>query len=110
MTDETDIRTPNETPQAPPARRGLLTRWRGPAAPAPSGGGSILGGLPTRTLASIGFVAVAGWLALQSFFTVDPAERAMVRMLGQVTSEKPLGPGLHFRVPLISQVDRARSQ
>ena len=52
--------------------------------------------------------AILALAALQSFFTVDPTERAMVRFLGKVTSEKPLGPGLHFRVPFLTHVDRAQ--
>jgi modulator of FtsH protease HflC len=55
-----------------------------------------------------GLLAVLGYLASQSYFTVDPAERAMVRFLGKVTSEKPFGPGLHFRSPLFTTVDRAQ--
>ena len=57
------------------------------------------------TVAIIGFL---GYAAMQSLFTVDPTQRAMVRMLGKVTSEKPFGPGLHFRVPFVSNVDRAQ--
>ena len=79
----------------------------------PSLGGFLPGGsgssrLPLRLLGGIGFAALAGLALLQSIFTVNPTERAMVRMLGKVTSEKPLGPGLHFRVPFISNVDRAQ--
>lgn len=75
--------------------------------PSPSGGGGA-----TAMTGKLIAVAVVGFAlftaAVQSFFTVNPTERAMVRMLGKVQSEKPLGPGLHFKVPFITVVDRAQ--
>jgi regulator of protease activity HflC (stomatin/prohibitin superfamily) len=44
--------------------------------------------------------------AFDSYFVVEPTEMAGVRRLGQVTTAKPLEPGLHFKLPLIDQVDR----
>ena len=44
--------------------------------------------------------------AFDSYFVVEPTEMAGVRRLGQVVTAKPLGPGLHFKLPLIDQVDR----
>ena len=41
-----------------------------------------------------------------SYFVVEPTEMAGVRRLGEVTTVKPLGPGLHFKLPLVDQVDR----
>ena len=87
--------------------KNILTRARGALPPA-SGGRSILGAWPGRSLGMLGLIAAAGYVAYNSFFIVHPAERAMVRVLGKVASEKPLGPGLHFRAPLISVVDRAQ--
>ena len=75
--------------------KNILTRARGAV---PAGGGSALSGLTGRSLGLLGLVAAAGYVAYNSFFVVHPAERAMVRVLGKVASEKPLGPGLHFRV------------
>ncbi len=83
------------------------------------GGGSFLPPFEPKTafnlppvgrgrLIGLGVVAVLGYLVSQSYFTVDPAERAMVRFLGNVTSEKPLGPGLHYKSPLFAKVDRAQ--
>lgn len=74
---------------------------------------SAAGGLPTSSLSpsllwTAGIVAVLGYAAINSFFTVDPTQRAMVRMFGQVQSDKPLGPGLHFRVPFVTNVDKAQ--
>ncbi len=71
-------------------------------------GGGAGSRIPFKTLGGLGVAAVLLMAAMQSIFTVNPAERAMVRMLGRVTSEKPLGPGVHFRVPFVSQVDRAQ--
>jgi membrane protease subunit HflC len=52
----------------------------------------------------LALVAIATFFSC--FFIVDPSERAGVRFLGTVTSEKPLQPGLHFKVPLLSTADR----
>lgn len=86
----------------------LLSRGL-PGVPGAAGGGGA-GGLARLKwpLLMGGAVIVAGVLVMQSFFIVSPAERAMVRVFGKVHNEKPLGPGLHFRVPVISQVDRAQ--
>ena len=75
--------------------------------PMPSGG---LPGNPLspRLIWAGGVLALMAVAAANSFFTVNPAERAMVRMLGKVQSDKALGPGLHFRVPFITEVDRAQ--
>jgi regulator of protease activity HflC (stomatin/prohibitin superfamily) len=45
--------------------------------------------------------AIAG-----SFFVIGPNERGFVRQLGKVTTDKPLGPGVHLKAPFISDVDR----
>ncbi|MBV8274845.1 MAG: hypothetical protein JO170_06240 [Verrucomicrobia bacterium] len=44
--------------------------------------------------------------AIDSYFVVEPTEMAGVRRLGQVVTTKPLGPGLHFKLPFIDHVDR----
>jgi regulator of protease activity HflC (stomatin/prohibitin superfamily) len=44
--------------------------------------------------------------AIDSYFVVEPTEMAGVRRLGQVVTAKPLGPGLHFKLPFVDQVDR----
>jgi modulator of FtsH protease HflC len=71
----------------------------GPSFPSFGGGRRVIG---------LGLLAVTVYLASQCYFTVDPAERAMVRFLGKVTSDKPLGPGFHLRSPLFTSVDRAQ--
>ena len=38
--------------------------------------------------------------------SVQPTEMAGKRRLGQVVSEQPLGPGLHFKLPLLDQIDK----
>lgn len=52
----------------------------------------------------VGLVVVAG-LIYSSAYTVDPTEMAGVRRLGTVVSTQPVGPGLHFKLPLIDTVD-----
>ncbi len=47
-------------------------------------------------------------LASASFYTVDPTDVAGVRRLGTVVSSEPVGPGLHFKLPLIDHIDRLR--
>ncbi len=59
-------------------------------------------------LLSLAALALFAYIASQCFFTVDPAERAFVRQFGQVTTDKPFGPGLHMRLPLVTSVDRAQ--
>jgi regulator of protease activity HflC (stomatin/prohibitin superfamily) len=54
-------------------------------------------------LAAVSLVALC---ALGSYFVVEPTEMAGVRRLGQVITAKALGPGPHFKLPLIDQVDR----
>jgi len=56
----------------------------------------------------VGIVAVllVALFALDSYFVVEPTEMAAVRRLGQVVTPKPLGPGPHFKLPLIDKVDR----
>jgi regulator of protease activity HflC (stomatin/prohibitin superfamily) len=56
----------------------------------------------------VGIVAVVLVLifAIDSYFVVEPTEMAGVRRLGQVVTAKPVGPGLHFKLPFIDQVDR----
>lgn len=52
--------------------------------------------------------AVLGFLALivlvQSIFTVDQTERAIVLELGKPVGDEPLGPGLHFKLPFVQNV------
>src|SRR5271168_5056469 len=56
----------------------------------------------------VGFVAVllVALFAVDSYFVVEPTEMAGVRRLGQVVTTKPLGPGLHYKLPMIDKVDR----
>jgi regulator of protease activity HflC (stomatin/prohibitin superfamily) len=59
-----------------------------------------------RLIVGVAVVILVGLFALDSYFVVEPTEMAGVRRLGQVVTAKPLGPGLHFKLPLIDQVDR----
>ncbi len=51
-------------------------------------------------------IPLAGLLLWLSLFIVEPAEMAGVRRFGEVTTREPLGPGIHFKLPLVDQVDR----
>jgi regulator of protease activity HflC (stomatin/prohibitin superfamily) len=56
----------------------------------------------------VGIVALilVALFAVDSYFVVEPTEMAGLRRLGQVITTKPLGPGPHFKLPFIDQVDR----
>lgn len=54
-------------------------------------------------------VAVAAVLVWSSAYVVDPTEMAGVRRLGTVITTQPIGPGLHFKLPLIDTVDRLQT-
>jgi modulator of FtsH protease HflC len=99
-----------EDAKQPQAPKSMWSRDRGTAVTPTSGGPTGPAGntFSLRSLGSLAVIAAAGYVAYNSFFIVHPAERAMVRVLGKVGSEKPLGPGLHFRTPVISTVDRAQ--
>ncbi len=59
----------------------------------------------------IGSLLLAAFLlaaAAGSFFVVKPTERAGVRRFGSITTEVPLQPGLHMKLPFFSLVDRAQ--
>ena len=87
---------------------GLLARGLGNRNGGPAGGGGSGPVLPLKTIGGLGVAAVAILALMQSIFTVNPTERAMVRMFGKVMSDKPLTQGLHFRIPFVTQVDRAQ--
>jgi regulator of protease activity HflC (stomatin/prohibitin superfamily) len=55
---------------------------------------------------SVAAVVLVLIFAIDSYFVVEPTEMAGVRRLGQVVTAKPLGPGLHFKLPFVDQVDR----
>jgi regulator of protease activity HflC (stomatin/prohibitin superfamily) len=57
-------------------------------------------------IVGIGAVILFALIAVDSYFVVEPTEMAGLRRLGQVVTTKPLGPGLHFKLPLIDKVDR----
>jgi len=51
------------------------------------------------------FAVVVGAIVLtQSAFTVDQTQQAMVLQLGKPVGDKALGPGLHFKLPLVQNV------
>jgi regulator of protease activity HflC (stomatin/prohibitin superfamily) len=41
-----------------------------------------------------------------SYVIVQPTEMAGKRRLGQVAVDQPLGPGMHFKLPLLDQIDK----
>lgn len=62
-----------------------------------------------KRIGGVAIVAIFGLiLFFGSYYVVDPTERAGVRMMGTVTTSQPIGPGLHFKVPVISTVDKVQ--
>src|SRR5258705_787592 len=57
-------------------------------------------------IVGIGAVILVALIAVDSYFVAEPTEMAGLRRIGQVVTTKPLGPGPHFKLPLIDQVDR----
>ncbi|MEI7668631.1 MAG: prohibitin family protein [Pseudomonadota bacterium] len=41
-----------------------------------------------------------------SYYSIQPTERANIRRFGVVLYEKPIAPGLHFKLPFIDKVDK----
>ena len=62
-----------------------------------------------RTLAIIIAIAVFGVLVASSFVIVDPTEMAGKRLLGRVVVDQPLGPGLHFKLPFVEEIDKLQT-
>ena len=56
-----------------------------------------------KTIVSLVFVLIAGFLALQSLFTVQQTQQAIVLQFGQA-KRTVLEPGLYFKYPIIQNV------
>lgn len=48
--------------------------------------------------------ALVVFFLLSGFYAIQPEERGVVRRFGQVVAD--VGPGLHYRLPLVEQLDR----
>lgn len=59
-----------------------------------------------RKAAWIVVIPVGFWLISDCWFKVEPTERGNVRRFGVVQHDKPLQPGLHFKLPLIDDEDK----
>jgi regulator of protease activity HflC (stomatin/prohibitin superfamily) len=71
-----------------------------------SSGAPLSPKLPRRiALAALGaaLILIVAW---SGFYVVEPTELAGVRRLGTVVTTTPVGPGLHFKWPLVETVDR----
>src|SRR6516162_6868514 len=62
-----------------------------------------------RTLAIIVAIGVFGALVANAFVIVDPTQMAVKRLLGRVVVDQPLGPGLHFKLPVVEQIDKLQT-
>ncbi|QJB55821.1 protease modulator HflC [Pseudodesulfovibrio sp. zrk46] len=60
--------------------------------------------MKSTTIALILAVLIGAIALTQSAFTVDQTEKAIVIQLGRPVSDKALGPGLHFKLPLVQNV------
>ncbi len=57
-----------------------------------------------KTLLLIVVIILGVFVLAQSAFTVDQTEKAIVIQLGRPVGDKALGPGLHFKLPLVQNV------
>ena len=62
-----------------------------------------------RTLAIVIAIGVVGALVANAFVIVDPTEMAGKRLLGRVVVDQPLGPGLHFKLPFVEEIDKLQT-
>ena len=62
-----------------------------------------------RTLAIVIAIGVVVALVANAFVIVDPTEMAGKRLLGRVVVDRPLGPGLHFKLPVVEQIDKLQT-
>jgi len=58
----------------------------------------------TRQLVRFAVAALVLFTLLSGFYTIQPGEQGVVRRFGQVIAA--VEPGLHYRLPLVDQVDR----
>lgn len=65
-------------------------------------GGDVQWGRIVSVVPWVLLMLVIVYLALNSFFTVDPSERAVVLRFGHYHTTE--APGLHFRIPLVDSV------
>lgn len=57
-----------------------------------------------RTVIFMVLIVLGAFALTQSAFTVDQTEKAIVIQLGKPVGDKALGPGLHFKLPLVQNV------
>src|SRR5580698_60515 len=93
----------NWVPKTP--RRSVVPTER-----APSRGGNSMNGLEQYRGWLLRLVVALGVLILltSTWFTIDQTEMGNVRRLGTKVYDQPLGPGLHFKFPLIDTADKLR--
>jgi len=60
--------------------------------------------MKTTTIALIVLLIVGAFALTQTAFTVDQTQTAIVIQLGKPVGDKALGPGLHFKLPMIQTV------
>lgn len=60
--------------------------------------------MKTTTIALIVLVILGAIAVTQSAFTVDQTQTAIVIQLGRPVGDKALGPGLHFKLPIVQNV------
>ena len=65
--------------------------------------------LPFRVIAAAALVLAVLIALAGSFYTVQPTEMAGVRRFGTVLTPVPVQPGLHFKLPLVDEVDKIQT-
>jgi regulator of protease activity HflC (stomatin/prohibitin superfamily) len=72
------------------------------AVPQPSASRAVL----LRAAGILIGIGILLFLLATAFVIVQPTEMAGKRRLGQVVTDQPLGPGLHFKLPVLEQIDK----
>ncbi len=60
--------------------------------------------IPLKVIRTVVLVIIALGLGVNSFYTVQPEEIAVILRFGDFNPDRIGGPGLHFKVPLVDQV------
>lgn len=60
---------------------------------------------PVRLVGWAVLIIFGIWFITGCWYTVPPTKMAGVQFLGKVATKQPVGPGLHFKLPLLESVD-----
>jgi membrane protease subunit HflC len=62
--------------------------------------------MTNRSIIILVLIAVLGFIATQTFYSVDPTRQVLVRQFGAIVGDPKTEPGLYAKVPLIQDIQR----